>query len=84
MEQVHADLAEFSPKSMTPFGFAWSTIFLEMKYIDGFFWRPAGKKFLIFIFFIEVKSNLTKKKNLKNIGSWRSQSNPTGNKKASA
>jgi len=59
MDQVHSDLAELSQKHDS-FRFRLVDNILEMKYIDGVFGDLAEKNFDL-QFFIEVKSNLTKK-----------------------
>ena len=59
MDQVHTDLAELS-QEYDSFRFRLVDNILEMKYIDGVFGKLAEKNFDL-QFFIEVKSNLTKK-----------------------
>ncbi len=59
IEQVHADLAQLS-KKYDSFRFRLVDNILEMKYIDGVFGNLAENNYDLH-FFIEVKSNLTKK-----------------------
>ena len=59
IEQVHADLALLS-KKYDSFRFRLVDNILEMKYIDGVFGDLAENNYDLH-FFIEVKSNLTKK-----------------------
>ena len=59
IEQVHADLSQLS-KKYDSFRFRLVDNILEMKYIDGVFGKLAENNFDL-QFFIEVKSNLTKK-----------------------
>ena len=59
IEQVHADLSQLS-KKYDSFRFRLVDNILEMKYIDGVFGDLAKNNYDLH-FFIEVKSNLTKK-----------------------
>ncbi|MBT3922684.1 MAG: RiPP maturation radical SAM protein 1 [Nitrospina sp.] len=59
IEQVHTDLAQLS-KKYDSFRFRLVDNILEMKYIDGVFGELAKNNYDLH-FFIEVKSNLTKK-----------------------
>jgi ribosomal peptide maturation radical SAM protein 1 len=59
IEQVHSDLAQLS-KKYDSFRFRLVDNILEMKYIDGVFGELAENNYDLH-FFIEVKSNLTKK-----------------------
>jgi len=59
IEQVHKDLAQLS-KKYDSFRFRLVDNILEMKYIDGVFGELAEHNYDLH-FFIEVKSNLTKK-----------------------
>ncbi len=59
VEQVHTDLSQLSKKHDT-FRFRLVDNILEMKYIDGVFGNLAENNYDLH-FFIEVKSNLTKK-----------------------
>ncbi len=59
IEQVHADLAQLS-KKYDSFRFRLVDNILEMKYIDGVFGELAKNNYDLH-FFVEVKSNLTKK-----------------------
>ena len=59
IEQVHADLGQLS-KKYDSFRFRLVDNILEMKYIDGVFGELAKNNYDLH-FFIEVKSNLTKK-----------------------
>jgi len=59
IEQVHSDLAQLS-KKYDSFRFRLVDNILEMKYIDGVFGELADNNYDLH-FFIEVKSNLTKK-----------------------